>query len=133
MEKGERPIRLLEAATLAGILKCSIDRMLLPDEDAEIVSRLWQFEHDLAISAQELAAAARDYEDRKWALRFVVEDMNKRMPSMDAAMQPKIQIKMSSAKKQLQDSPENIVARELETYRSQVEDGGDFGKHPEKG
>lgn len=133
VEKGERPIRLSEAESLAGILKCSIDRMLLPDQDAELVSRLWKFEHDLVIAGRELAKSARNYEDRKWALRFVVDDMAKRMPEMAPAMQPNIQRKMDDAKRQLRNAAEKIVAQELAEYRSAFDDGDDDGEHSEEG
>ncbi|WP_156368343.1 helix-turn-helix domain-containing protein [Arthrobacter sp. Leaf137] len=132
VEKGERPIRLLEAATLAGILKSSIDRMLLADQDAELVDRLWKFEHDLAIAEQDLANAVRDYEDRKWALHFVMEDMQERLPNLGGSMQPKVQLKLSSAKRLLQETAESIVSGAVSRYRSQDEEGEQVGEHTEE-
>jgi hypothetical protein len=107
--------------------------MLLPDQDAELVSRLWKFDHDLTLAGQELAKSARNYEDRKWALRFVVDDMAKRMPEMAAAMQPNIQRKMNDAQRQLRDAAEKIVARELAEYRSAFDDEDEDGVDPEEG
>lgn len=123
VEKGERPIRLSEAESLAGILKCSIDRMLLPDQDAELVSRLWKYEHDLVIAEQALAQSVRDYEDRKWALKFVADEMAERMQEMADSMQPKIQRKMADSERQLRKSPEKIVEQVLTSYRSAFGDG----------
>lgn len=132
VEKGERPIRLSEAESLASILKCTIDRMLLPDQDAELVSRLWNFEHDLVIVGRELAKSARDYEDRALALRFVIDDISKRMAEMPAAMQPKIQRKIADAERQLRNTAEKIVGQKLAEYRSAFDDGDEDGKHSEE-
>jgi hypothetical protein len=131
VEKGERPIRLSEAESLAGILKCSIDRMLLPDQDAELVSRLWKSEHDLTIAGHELANAVREYEDRQWALRFAVDDMAKRLPEMAPAMQPNIKRKMLDAERQLRNAAEKIVGQVLTEYRAAFDEGDDSGEHPE--
>ncbi|WP_156133873.1 hypothetical protein [Pseudarthrobacter phenanthrenivorans] len=97
----------------------------------KLVNRLWKFEHDLSSSEQELAAAVRDYEDRKWALHFVVEDMNKRLPEMDSAMRPKVQLKLSSAKRLLEGSAEKIVASELASYESLSDGSEERVEHPE--
>lgn len=81
----------------------------------------------------QLAKSARDYEDRKWALRFVVDDISKRMPEMAAAMQPNLQRKMADAKRQLRNAPEKIVEQELAEYRSAIDDGDEDGEHSEAG
>jgi hypothetical protein len=132
VEKGERPIRLSEAESLAGILKCTIDRMLLPDQDAELVSRLWKSDHELFGAGRELAKAVRDYEDRWWQLRFVVDEMTQRMPEMASTMKPNITLKMQEAERKLRAGADHVVRQELAEYRAAFDEGDDdSGEHSE--
>lgn len=132
VEKGERPLRLVEAEALSGVLKSSIDRMLLPDQDAELVDRLWRFTHDFALKAQDLSLATREFEDSRGALQFVVEDVSKRLDEADisAPMKPKIILKLSEARSRLQDEAETIVRHTINKYRADL-DGEHDGIDPE--
>lgn len=62
IEKGERPIRLGEAHGITGLLETTMEQMVAPPIQAQLVRDLTSAQRDLAIAKYALEETARKYE-----------------------------------------------------------------------
>lgn len=137
IEKGERPVRLGEARGLAAALETSLEHMVMPTSDAEMLEQIHEA-IDHAMRLQEaIGLSVKGYLMSQQSLGLLMLNVEKRRDEGEAEeddVTRRIQDALDVARDIREMPVEGIVRRAVLSERMEdgfLPEGQDDGKHPE--